>query len=194
MLEKIKKIFTNKDKELELKEKELKLKEKELELKEKEIINTKENKSEETKQEETTKPKKNNYYQRKMENIKKGREFEKFVLKYYKDKGYLVDDRAKRLKKKDNGIDIIVKKDDKYILIQCKNYSTKGTIKQDLVRKFNGDCWDIISNNESKLNKDNTKFIFAISNLECLHTGAIEYFKDERNKCRYKIFKFSSNS
>lgn len=126
------------------------------------------------------------------ENIKKGKDFEKKVEEYFKDQNYLVENRASKYGKKDNGIDLIAKKDGIYYLIQCKNYDTVNGIRQKTISKFNGDCWDII-NNSNKLTNKNTKFLFIISNKESLHYGALKYFEENRNKCEYLVYKLQKD-
>lgn len=72
-------------------------------------------------------------------NFAKGFEYERQIARYFRNLGYKVDPRGIRLKKKDGGIDIICYKADEIILIQCKNY--KYGVKQDVARKFLGDCF-----------------------------------------------------
>ena len=98
-------------------EEKLAIKDKKLVIKDIQIDNLKNNKREYTAEE------KQEYAKKQQEYKLKGKLYEEQIAKHYKDNGYLVDERGKRKKFKDKGIDLLVKKDDSYTLIQCKNYA-----------------------------------------------------------------------
>ena len=122
------------------------------------------------------------------ENISKGKAFEKFTAEHYRKKGYEVEERGLTLKRKDGGIDLIAKKDDTIILIQCKNYAPHNKIDHVKIKEFNSNCLVYVESN--RLDKDKVDFRFAISNGECLDKSAVMFFKDKTNKCRYEIVKY----
>ena len=126
------------------------------------------------------------------ENVKKGKDYEEYLERYFNEKGYLVDNRSKRKGRKDNGIDFFLKKDNIYTLVQCKNFAPTTIIKQDMIRKFNGDCLNFVINNN--LENDKVKFKFVVPSKKSLHNGAIYYFRDESNKCRYEIIEFEKEN
>ena len=129
---------------------------------------------------------KKQYLLRKKEAIKKGKLYEEQVAQHYISAGYLVDERGKRKGKKDNGIDLLVKKDDIYTLIQCKNYAPTSIIQQKILRAFYGDCVAFIEKNNLP---KNTNFKLIISNKESLSNNTIKYIEEYGNfEC--KIIKY----
>ena len=161
-------------------EKKLQTKDREIQKKEKEIEKNKYSKKVYTDEE------KKQYILRKKEAINKGKLYEEQIANYYKNAGYLVDERGKRKGKKDNGIDLLVKKDDIYTLIQCKNYAPTSIIPQKTLRAFYGDCVAFIEKNNLP---KNTNFKLIISNKESLSNNAIKYIEEYGNfEC--KIIKY----
>ena len=121
------------------------------------------------------------------ENIEKGKRYEKFISEKFLEEGYQVDRRGETKGRKDLRIDILAKKDDIYFLIQCKNFAPSSIIKQDTLRKFNGDCLNFVINNNLDLEK--CRFFIIVPQIESFHNGSIKYFNDNYNKCEYKIVK-----
>lgn len=85
---------------------------------------------EETKEKEwinecQTKNKKTTY----KEKIQKGKEYEEYVAKVYRSRGYHVSEYGKQMGKEDHGIDLIAKKEKHLVLIQCKNWNKSGKWK-----------------------------------------------------------------
>ena len=117
----------------------------------------------------------------------KGDRYEIFLEQYFLELGYKVDPRGQRLGKKDGGIDLIIKKDNIYTLIQCKNNAPTTPVSQRTARMFNGDCMQFIKNNSKKFNEQNTKFLFIIPYEQSLNKVTKEYFLDNNNKCKYEI-------
>lgn len=124
------------------------------------------------------------------EKVERGMSFEKQVAKYFEDLDYKVDHRGLKYKKVDKGIDILAKKEDTYILIQCKNYAATTRIKHNLVKEFNSNCFDFITKNSEKLNIKNTRFLLIVSNESSLQSCAINYIKDDGNKCECREIKY----
>jgi Holliday junction resolvase-like predicted endonuclease len=122
------------------------------------------------------------------ENIQKGKAYEEFVAKYYREKNYQVIERGKEKQRKDGGIDLIVKKDNNCILIQCKNYAPTSKINHSNIKEFNSNCLTYIQ--EHKLNETQVSFLYVVPNYESFKNCAIKYFQARNNKCRYKIIKF----
>lgn len=145
-------------------------------------LKTKENFKNEYDKENTTKQKMTNKEKR-----EKGNKYEIFLEQYFINLDYQVDPRGQRLGVNDNGIDLILKKNDIYTLIQCKNFAHTTKLSQKIVRMFNGDCMQFIKNNPTKFNELNTNFLFIIPYEQSLNKVTKEYFKDNTNKCNYKI-------
>jgi hypothetical protein len=125
-------------------------------------------------------------------NIQKGKNFEWQIYNHFNNLGYQVENRSAKYKKYDAGIDILAKKEDIYYLIQCKNFSPTTKIKHKLIKEFNSNCIDFINKNSNKLNNENTKFLFIISNYESLEKCALHYINDNNNKCEYMEIKYNS--
>lgn len=114
-------------------------------------------------------------YSLKMKKLKEeAKLYEEFVCNYYIDKDYEVIHHGRK-GKKDKGIDVIAKKENEIILIQTKNYAKTTKIKQDSIRKFNGDCLNYAMN--EKIEIDSLKFLYIIPNKESFDVGAIKYFQ-----------------
>jgi HJR/Mrr/RecB family endonuclease len=120
------------------------------------------------------------------ENVQKGQEYELKVVEHYKQLGFNIDHRGKRLGRRDGGIDILAAKDNKYLLIQCKNYQNEGSIDHKLIKEFNSNCHDFINNNK-QLSLENTEFKFVVPSRKVFKSNAIQYFRNFQNKCRYQI-------
>lgn len=195
MLETIKSLFGNKNKEIELKEKELKLKERELELKEKEI-NVKDEELSKVKEEKTNKKEfkpyseeeKKAYAQKMKESKEKGKQYEEFVAGAYKLEGYEIFLNGIKKGKKDKGIDIICTKNDELVLIQCKNWSknTKYKINHENLKAFVGCCTEYV--NENKLFEKNIKIKFITSNY--ILDESAKRFLEESKTLKYEVLEF----
>lgn len=71
--------------------------------------------------------------------VKQGKEFEYYVSNYFKEKGYEVINNFEK-GQKDEGIDLIVKKDNELLLIQCKNWELSVVSHRD-IKEFLGNCY-----------------------------------------------------
>ncbi|QEZ89060.1 hypothetical protein ACIB15232_0942 [Aliarcobacter cibarius] len=128
-------------------------------------------------------------YKKHLENIKeKGKEYEELVAGYFKIDGYEVDSNGIKNGKKDKGIDIVCKKDDELILIQCKNWKegSKYKINHEKLKAFVGCCTEYI--NEHKLFDKNIKLKFITSNYVLDESG--KKFLEESKTLQYEILKF----
>jgi len=112
--------------------------------------------------------KKSNY----KENVKKGKEYEKYVGKYIESFGFDVDYRGLKMGRKDGGIDLIARKNNTYVLIQCKNWSKKRVTQKD-IRVFIGDYYAYLDEHP-ELRDKNTKAYFYVSN-DLYDKGAKNY-------------------
>ena len=137
---------------------------------------------------------KNNFYQKKQEWIKKGKEYEKLVGKYFEKEGYIIKYNGIENGKKDNTIDLIAIKQNEIILIQCKNWkeNSKYKITHKDIKAFIGDTHTFIKENPQYKNY-NIKRLFVISN-KILDKSAINYIKEHQNIIRYKVIKYNNNT
>jgi len=135
---------------------------------------------------------KKNFYKLKQEWIKKGKEYEKFVGKYFENKGYIIKYNGIEKGKKDNSIDIIAIKKEEIIFMQCKNWKEDGKYKisHKDIKAFIGDTHTFINEN-SQYKNYNIKRLFVISN-KILDTSAIKYIKEHQNIIKYKLLKIEN--
>ena len=123
-------------------------------------------------------------------NIKKGKDYEKFVGQYFENKGYIVKFNGIEKGKKDNSIDLIAVKDKKIILIQCKNWKENGKYKIDekMVKSFVGDTYSFVEHNNNYKNYE-IKRLFVISG-KILDKSAYFYIKNNQDIIRYLLLEY----
>ena len=91
-------------------------------------------------------------------NKKKGLDYEVFVAKKYIEKGYEVILHGVLEGRIDCGIDLIAKKENETILIQCKNWQIEQSINQEKVLSYYGRFKRYVD--ENALDIENTKLRF----------------------------------
>ena len=125
-----------------------------------------------------------------VEKKEKGDEYESKVAGYYKLDGYDIYLNGIRNNRKDGDIDVICRKDDETLLIQCKNWdsATGYKINHEKIKAFHSNCLKYID--ENNLIKGNTRLIYAVPDKKVFKNCAIEIFKDDYYNCRYEILKF----
>jgi len=76
------------------------------------------------------------------EKTDKGQEYEEYVAKVYRSRGYHVSEYGKQQGVLDHGIDLIAKKQKEIVLIQCKNWNENGKwkIKHKDIKAFQTDA------------------------------------------------------
>lgn len=123
----------------------------------------------------------------KLENIKKGKNYEYQIKIYYENIGYKVFPNGFVNGKNDKGIDLIAYKNSEIRLIQCKCYTNPP--KQYLLRKFIGDCEVFIRNNPSLC--DN-KIIYKdfITSCNDKDYGVVCYLREYPNEINYQIINY----
>ncbi|MDL2346940.1 restriction endonuclease [Campylobacter hyointestinalis] len=134
------------------------------------------------KQKEQEKIEKEKYIEElKQANIDKGIKYEFQIGRYFKGLGYKIYMKGINEGKKDMGIDIIAYKDKEALLIQCKN--SIYPIKQDIIRKFIGDCHMYEKEKNKYLNNKIVKrIIVSNSNMD---KGCELYFKQHKVECNF---------
>jgi len=116
--------------------------------------------------------------------------YEKFVAKKYIEQGFNIIYNGIENNYMDNGIDLIASRDNKFILIQCKNWklSQYSQIKDKELRVFFGDCFKYILDNEL-LNRS-IGFHYIISDERSMDKSALNYLK-RNNQIKYKCVAMS---
>lgn len=121
-------------------------------------------------------------------NKEKGLDYEIFVAKKYIEKGYEVILYGVLNGRVDYGIDLIAKKENETILIQCKNWQMEQSINQEKVLSYYGRFKRYID--ENALDIENTKLRFITPDSKIFKTSAIKIFQDENYiNYRYEIIR-----
>ena len=122
--------------------------------------------------------------------IKQGREFEEYVSKHYQKQNYEVIKNYLK-EKKDNGIDIIAKKDNELLLIQCKNWE-KEIISHKEIKEFLGNCYLFLYKNLEYRKYKKVRRIYVISQSR-LDKSAEYLFKEYYPFVEYKKMEFNKS-
>lgn len=126
------------------------------------------------------------YTKDEIDNMKKyGDDFEKYVGKGYEEKGYEVEYRGLELGFLDKGIDLIARKPNEILLIQCKFWKKKDSITHNMVKEFYGNCNFYIDNNN--LDRKVVTCIYAVAKQDSISSLAYELFKANYINCRYEL-------
>ncbi|AXX84569.1 restriction endonuclease [Aliarcobacter skirrowii] len=146
------------------------------------------NKNQKTRYKQYTDEEKKSYGKRMKELREKGKEYEEFVAGYFKIDGYEIELHGIKNGVKDKGIDIICKKDNELILIQCKNWraDTKYKINHEKLKAFVGSCTEYI--NQNRLFDKNIKLKFVTSNY--ILDKSAEMFLKESKTLQYHIIEY----
>ncbi|MBU3014834.1 restriction endonuclease [Poseidonibacter lekithochrous] len=120
----------------------------------------------------------------------KGDDYEKKVAGYYKLDGYDIYLNGIKKDRLDGGIDVICKKDDEVILIQCKNWNhtTGRKITHTHIKEFHSNCIKYID--QENLDKSNVKLKYIVPNKKVFKACAINIFRDDYYNCTYEILEF----
>lgn len=113
-----------------------------------------------------------------------GDEYETQVSEYFRSHGYEVIERGKILGLKDGGIDMVAKKDNQTILIQCKNW--KCIIKQKDIKQFLFDTDKFINENNIE---EKVELLYIVAN-DTFNRGAKWTLLNERENLNFKIIPY----
>lgn len=122
------------------------------------------------------------YLKNKENNFKRGKDYELQIFNYYKNLNYKVYPNGYINGKNDKGIDLIAYKDNEMRLIQCKCYSKPP--KQEIIRKFIGDCELYIKNNQNKI-KDKTIYKDFVTSCKEIDYGVEKFLEEHKNEINY---------
>lgn len=119
------------------------------------------------------------------ENEKNGLTLELRTVKKYEALGYKVIYHGIEDGTKDQGIDLRCYKDDKTLLIQCKNYSKSKSITEEDIKSFHSNASQYIKTND--IEKKNVGFRYVIPYSDVLHKSAVRILTDDSYNCKYVV-------
>jgi len=114
-------------------------------------------------------------------------DYSKFVADYYRELDYVVWEHGKEKGKSGQGIDLIVKKKEEIIFIQCKNKKEKKHFKIDHkeVKASRREARQFMKENPLFGNYK-IKFRYTLS-CNCLHATALDYIEENKDTVDYEI-------
>ncbi|NQY22892.1 MAG: restriction endonuclease [Campylobacteraceae bacterium] len=117
------------------------------------------------------------------ENEKNGLTLEVRTQKNYENLGYEV----KYQKKQENTeeIDLVCKRDNKILLIQCKNDSKTKSITEDDIKTFYKNALQYLKTND--IEKKDAQFRYVVAYSDVLHKSAIKILRDDFYNCKYVV-------
>ena len=113
-----------------------------------------------------------------------GQDFEILTGRAYYNRGYQIEHVGLNRDRRDNGIDIVAKKDGETVLIQCKYWKNKK-VDHTVVRSFFGDCFVYIC--KEGLELDKVRCVMAIPARSSLDYSAEVRFKQNFPRMRYEV-------
>ncbi len=122
-----------------------------------------------------------------IENIKKGKEYEKFIGSKFEENGYIVKYNGIEQGKKDSSIDIIAIKGNQIIFTQCKNWKegSKYKINHEKIKAFIGDTYTFLTKNPQYQNY-NIKRLFCVAN-DVFDNSAKKYMEQNKSVIEYRV-------
>jgi prolyl-tRNA synthetase len=115
------------------------------------------------------------------ENEKNGLTLELRTIKRYEDLGYKVI--SNKINSQD--INMFCYKDDKTVLVKCKNSSDSKSIREKDIMAFYDSAIKYIKTNEIK--EKNTAFRYVVPYKDLFHKSAINILKDDSYNCKYVL-------
>lgn len=119
------------------------------------------------------------------ENEKKGLSLESRIGKKYEDTGFKVIYLNPGDDKKEQGIDLICHKDDKTILIQCKNNSKAKSISSEDIETFHANATTYVKRND--IEENSVSYRIAVVYRDVLDKSAIKILTDDSYNCKYIV-------
>ena len=126
------------------------------------------------------KKEKNRRIKKSEEHEKQGFTLELRAVKKYEEWGYSVVEAEK-----DQGIDMICRKDDKTLLIQCKNASESKSITAEDIKIFHSKALEYIKTNNIEKNK--VEFRYVVPYSDVLDKSAVKILTDDYYNCKYVV-------
>ncbi len=122
-------------------------------------------------------------------NKNKGDKYEKYIADYYRGKKYLVEEHGKEKGVKDGGIDLIAKKNNEVIFIQCKDWNENNLHKIDHkdIKVLRTDTNDFLEKNP-EYKKYKIKMRYTLSG-NFIHASAKKHINECIDNIDYEIIK-----
>ena len=126
------------------------------------------------------------------EKQKKGEEYEKYISQYFKTKGWISYEHGAEKGWKDQGIDLMLKKDNQFLFVQCKNWNKNHKYKMGIkkIQQYREKTKKYMLNNPqfSKILIDlyQVKLVF-ISSEDIYTKEAKTYIQENKNILEYQI-------
>lgn len=115
-----------------------------------------------------------------IENEKNGLNLELRTVQKYEELGYKVEKA-----KKDQGIDLFCYKENKILLVYCKDTSVPKSIIDEDIKIFHKNAMEYINTNN--LADTNVEFRYVIPYSDVLHKSAIKILMDNSYNCKYVV-------
>ena len=126
-----------------------------------------------------------------IDNRKKGALYEEYISNIYKSNGYTVIENGKEKGIKDDGIDIIAKKDKEVLFIQCKDWNIKNKYRIDH-KEIQYTRMNVRDYLQKKQHFKNYQWkIIYITSDEILTKSAIHKINEYKNEISHKVIKIS---
>ncbi len=116
------------------------------------------------------------------ENEKNGLTLEIRAIKKYEDLGYKVISSKIN---SETDIDMFCYKDDKTILVKCKNNSESKSIKEEDIMSFYGSAIKYLKTNN--IEAKNASFRYVVPYKDVFHKSAINILMDDSYNCKYVL-------
>lgn len=118
------------------------------------------------------------------ENEEKGLTLNLRTREKYEKLGYQVISPELDDDKEELGIDFICNKDDKVLLVQCKNYSKSKSITGKDIKTFHNNAIKYVKTNSIE---NNVEFRYVVPYSDVLDKSAIKILMDDSYNCKYVI-------
>jgi hypothetical protein len=119
------------------------------------------------------------------ENKKNGLTLELRTVKNYEDLGYKVASKEVQDSENDYGIDLFCYRENKTLLIQCKDISKSKSITEEDIRTFYSNAIKYIKSNN--IEEKDVEFRFIVPYKDVLDKSAIKILSDNFYNCKYAI-------
>ena len=119
------------------------------------------------------------------ENEKNGLTLELRTVKKYEDLGYKVISQKSENGKENQGIDLLMSKDDKTLLVQCKDSSKTKSITDEDIKTFHSNASKYVESND--MEEKNVEFRYVIPYSDILHKSAIKILTNDSYNCKYLV-------
>lgn len=124
---------------------------------------------------------KKNLIRKNEENEKNGLTLVLRTIKKYEDLGYKIINNQEN----NDEVSLICKKDDKTILIKCKDTNEMKSITDKDIKTFYRNAHEYLKEND--IQEDNVEFRYAIPYSDILHKSAIKILSNDSYNCKYVI-------